>query len=103
MTNNNLIASLLRDDKSKMATSIACGASAVALIYYNREVRNQIANIFMVRFLLLLFVAVVFRWSSFIIIIIIIIIISLMMMMMVMTMPLLVCERETTRLIFREC
>jgi hypothetical protein len=27
----------------------------------------------------------------------------LMMMMMVMTMPLLVCERETTRLIFREC
>ena len=103
MTNNNLIASLLRDDKSKMATLIACGASAVALIYYNREVRNQIANIFMVRFLLLLFVAVVFRWSSFIIIIIIIIIISLMMMMMVMTMPLLVCERETTRLIFREC
>ena len=102
MTNNNLIASLLRDDKSKMATLIACGASAVALIYYNREVRNQIANIFMVRFLLLLFVAVVFRWSSFIIIIIIIII-SLMMMMMVMTMPLLVCERETTRLIFREC
>lgn len=100
MTNNNLIASLLRDDKSKMATLIACGASAVALIYYNREVRNQIANIFMVRFLLLLFVAVVFRWSSFIIIIIII---SLMMMMMVMTMPLLVCERETTRLIFREC
>ena len=98
MTNNNLIASLLRDDKSKMATLIACGASAVALIYYNREVRNQIANIFMVRFLLLLFVAVVFRWSSFIIIII-----SLMMMMMVMTMPLLVCERETTRLIFREC
>lgn len=56
MTNNNLsIASLLRDDKSKMATLIACGASAVALIYYNREVRNQIANIFMVRFLLLLF------------------------------------------------
>ncbi len=54
MTNNNLIASLLRDDKSKMATLIACGASAVALIYYNREVRNQIANIFMVRFLLLL-------------------------------------------------
>ena len=102
MTNNNLIASLLRDDKSKMATLIACGASAVALIYYNREVRNQIANIFMVRFLLLLFVAVVFRWSSFIIIIIIIII-SLMMMMMVMTMPLLVCERKTTRLIFREC
>ena len=102
MTNNNLsIASLLRDDKSKMATLIACGASAVALIYYNREVRNQIANIFMVRFLLLLFVvAVVFRWSSFIIIIIII---SLMMMMMVMTMPLLVCERKTTRLIFREC
>lgn len=100
MTNNNLsIASLLRDDKSKMATLIACGASAVALIYYNREVRNQIANIFMVRFLLLLFVAVVFRWSSFIIIIII----SLMMMMMVMTMPLLVCERKTTRLIFREC
>ena len=98
MTNNNLIASLLRDDKSKMATLIACGASAVALIYYNREVRNQIANIFMVRFLLLLFVAVVFRWSSFIIIII-----SLMMMMMVMTMPLLVCERKTTRLIFREC
>lgn len=48
MTNNNLsIASLLRDDKSKMATLIACGASAVALIYYNREVRNQIANIFM--------------------------------------------------------
>ena len=105
MTNNNLIASLLRDDKSKMATLIACGASAVALIYYNREVRNQIANIFMVRFLLLLFVvAVVFRWSSFIIIIIIIIIISLMMMMMVMTMPLLVCERKTrTRLIFCEC
>ena len=102
MTNNNLIASLLRDDKSKMATLIACGASAVALIYYNREVRNQIANIFMVRFLLLLFVAVVFRWSSFTIIIIIIII-SLIMMMMVMTMPLLVCERETTRLIFREC
>ena len=102
MTNNTLIASLLRDDKSKMATLIACGASAVALIYYNREVRNQIANIFMVRFLLLLFVAVVFRWSSFIIIIIIIII-SLMMMMMVMTMPLLVCERETTRLIFHEC
>ena len=102
MTNNNLIASLLRDDKSKMATLIACGASAVALIYYNREVRNQIANIFMVRFLLLLFVAVVFRWSSFIIIIIIIII-SLMMMMMVMTMPLLVCERKTTRLIFCEC
>ena len=101
MTNNNLIASLLRDDKSKMATLIACGASAVALIYYNREVRNQIANIFMVRFLLLLFVAVVFRWSSFIIIIIIIII--SLMMMMVMTMPLLVCERETTRLIFREC
>ena len=102
MTNNNLsIASLLRDDKSKMATLIACGASAVALIYYNREVRNQIANIFMVRFLLLLFVvAVVFRWSSFIIIIIII---SLMMMMMVMTMPLLVCERKTTRLIFCEC
>ena len=100
MTNNNLIASLLRDDKSKMATLIACGASAVALIYYNREVRNQIANIFMVRFLLLLFVAVVFRWSSFIIIIIII---SLMMMMMVMTMPLLACERKTTRLIFREC
>ena len=101
MTNNNLIASLLRDDKSKMATLIACGASAVALIYYSREVRNQIANIFMVRFLLLLFVvAVVFRWSSFIIIIIII---SLMMMMMVMTMPLLVCERKTTRLIFREC
>jgi hypothetical protein len=26
-----------------------------------------------------------------------------LMMMMVMTMPLLVCERETTRLIFREC
>ena len=102
MTNNNLIASLLRDDKSKMATLIACGASAVALIYYNREVRNQIANIFMVRFLLLLFVAVVFRWSSFIIIIIIIII-SLMMMMMVMTMPLLACERKTTRLIFCEC
>ena len=100
MTNNNLIASLLRDDKSKMATLIACGASAVALIYYNREVRNQIANIFMVRFLLLLFVAVVFRWSSFIIIIIII---SLMMMMMVMTMPLLACERKTTRLIFCEC
>lgn len=102
MTNNNLsIASLLRDDKSKMATLIACGASAVALIYYNREVRNQIANIFMVRFLLLLFVvAVVFRWSSFIIIIII----SLMMMMMVMTMPLLACERKTrTRLIFCEC
>jgi len=100
MTNNNLsIASLLRDDKSKMATLIACGASAVALIYYNREVRNQIANIFMVRFLLLLFVvAVVFRWSSFIIIIIIIII-SLMMMMMVMTMPLLVCERKTTRVL----
>ena len=100
MTNNNLsIASLLRDDKSKMATLIACGASAVALIYYNREVRNQIANIFMVRFLLLLFVvAVVFRWSSFIIIII-----SLMMMMMVMTMPLLACERKTTRLIFCEC
>ena len=72
MTNNNLIASLLRDDKSKMATLIACGASAVALIYYNREVRNQIANIFMVRFLLLFVVAVVFRWSSFIIIIIII-------------------------------
>lgn len=73
MTNNNLIASLLRDDKSKMATLIACGASVYALIYYNREVRNQIANIFMVRFLLLLFVvAVVFRWSSFIIIIIII-------------------------------
>ena len=103
MTNNNLIASLLRDDKSKMATLIACGASVYALIYYNREVRNQIANIFMVRFLLLLFVvAVVFRWSSFIIIIIIIII-SLMMMMMVMTMPLLVCERKTTRLIFCEC
>lgn len=101
MKNNNLIASLLRDDKSKMATLIACGASAVALIYYNREVRNQIANIFMVRFLLLLFVvAVVFRWSSFIIIIIII---SLMMMMMVMTMPLLACERKTTRLIFCEC
>lgn len=101
MTNNNLIASLLRDDKSKMATLIACGASAVALIYYNREVRNQIANIFMVRFLLLLFVvAVVFRWSSFIIIIIII---SLMMMMVVMTMPLLACERKTTRLIFCEC
>ena len=101
MTNNTLIASLLRDDKSKMATLIACGASAVALIYYNREVRNQIANIFMVRFLLLLFaVAVVFRWSSFIIIIII----SLMMMMMVMTMPLLACERKTrTRLIFCEC
>jgi len=102
MTNNNLIASLLRDDKSKMATLIACGASAVALIYYNREVRNQIANIFMVRFLLLLLfvVAVVFRWSSFIIIIII----SLMMMMMVMTMPLLACERKTrTRLIFCEC
>ena len=101
MTNNNLsIASLLRDDKSKMATLIACGASAVALIYYNREVRNQIANIFMVRFLLLLFVvAVVFRWSSFIIIIIII----SLMMMMVMTMPLLACERKTTRLIFREC
>ena len=100
MTNNNLIASLLRDDKSKMATLIACGASAVALIYYNREVRNQIANIFMVRFLLLLFVvAVVFRWSSFIIIIIIIIIISLMMMMMVMTMPLLACERKTTRVL----
>ena len=100
MTNNNLsIASLLRDDKSKMAALIACGASAVALIYYNREVRNQIANIFMVRFLLLLFVvAVVFRWSSFIIIII-----SLMMMMMVMTMPLLACERKTTRLIFCEC
>ena len=99
MTNNNLIASLLRDDKSKMATLIACGASAVALIYYNREVRNQIANIFMVRFLLLLFVvAVVFRWSSFIIIIIIIII-SLMMMMMVMTMPLLVCEREKRRVV----
>lgn len=96
MTNNNLIASLLRDDKSKMATLIACGASAVALIYYNREVRNQIANIFMVRFLLLLFVAaVVFRWSSFIIIIII----SLMMMMMVMTMPLLACERKTTRVL----
>lgn len=96
MTNNNLIASLLRDDKSKMATLIACGASAVALIYYNREVRNQIANIFMVRFLLLLFVvAVVFRWSSFIIIIII----SLMMMMMVMTMPLLVCEREKRRVV----
>ena len=93
MTNNTLIASLLRDDKSKMATLIACGASAVALIYYNREVRNQIANIFMVRFLLLLFVvAVVFRWSSFIIIII-----SLMMMMMVMTMPLLACEREKRR------
>jgi hypothetical protein len=53
MTNNNLIASLLRDDKSKMATLIACGASVYALIYYNREVRNQIANIFMVRFLLL--------------------------------------------------
>lgn len=76
MTNNNLsIASLLRDDKSKMATLIACGASAVALIYYNREVRNQIANIFMVRFLLLLFVVAVvvssvFRWSSFIITII---------------------------------
>jgi len=102
MTNNNLIASLLRDDKSKMAALIACGASAVALIYYNREVRNQIANIFMVRFLLLLFVvAVVFRWSSFIIIIIIISL--MMMMMMVMTMPLLACERETTRLIFREC
>ena len=100
MTNNNLIASLLRDDKSKMATLIACGASAVALIYYNREVRNQIANIFMVRFLLLLFVAVVFRWSSFIIIIIISL---MMMMMMVMTMPLLVCERKTTRLIFCEC
>ena len=101
MTNNNLsIASLLRDDKSKMATLIACGASAVALIYYNREVRNQIANIFMVRFLLLLFVvAVVFRWSSFIIIIIII----SLMMMMVMTMPLLACERKTTRLIFCEC
>ena len=102
MTNNNLsIASLLRDDKSKMATLIACGASAVALIYYNREVRNQIANIFMVRFLLLLFVAVVFRWSSFIIIIIIISL--MMMMMMVMTMPLLACERKTTRLIFCEC
>ena len=99
MKNNNLIASLLRDDKSKMATLIACGASAVALIYYNREVRNQIANIFMVRFLLLLFVvAVVFRWSSFIIIII------SLMMMMVMTMPLLACERKTrTRLIFCEC
>ena len=105
MTNNNLsIASLLRDDKSKMAALIACGASAVALIYYNREVRNQIANIFMVRFLLILFVvAVVFRWSSFIIIIIIIIISLMMMMMMVMTMPLLVCERKTTRLIFCEC
>ena len=101
MTNNTLIASLLRDDKSKMATLIACGASAVALIYYNREVRNQIANIFMVRFLLLLFVvAVVFRWSSFIIIIIK----EMMMMMMVMTMPLLACERKTrTRLIFCEC
>lgn len=102
MTNNKLsIASLLRDDKSKMATLIACGASAVALIYYNREVRNQIANIFMVRFLFfsVAVVSSVFRWSSFIIIIII----SLMMMMMVMTMPLLVCERKTTRLIFREC
>jgi hypothetical protein len=95
MTNNNFIASLLRDDKSKMATLIACGASAVALIYYNREVRNQIANIFMVRFLLLLFVAaVVFRWSSFIIIISL-----MMMMMMVMTMPLLACERKTTRVL----
>jgi len=53
MTNNNnlMIASLLRDDKSKVAALIACGASVYALIYYNREVRNQIANIFMVRFL----------------------------------------------------
>jgi len=66
--NNNLIASLLRDDKSKVATLIACGASVYALIYYNREVRNQIANIFMVRFLFFSRRRLVFRWSSFIII-----------------------------------
>ena len=63
-----MIASLLRDDKSKVAALIACGASVYALIYYNREVRNQIANIFMVRFLFFSRRRLVFRWSSFIII-----------------------------------
>ena len=48
-TTSTTLASLLKDDKSKVATLVACGASAAALIYYNREVRNQIANIFMVR------------------------------------------------------
>merc|ERR1712100_567699 len=46
-TTSTTLASLLKDDKSKVATLVACGASAAALIYYNREVRNQIANIFM--------------------------------------------------------
>tara|TARA_B100000519_G_scaffold188748_1_gene186586 strand:+ start:318 stop:476 length:159 start_codon:yes stop_codon:yes gene_type:complete len=50
MATSTTLASLLKDDKSKVATLVACGASAAALIYYNREVRNQIANIFMVRF-----------------------------------------------------
>jgi hypothetical protein len=50
-----LIQSLLKDDKSKVATLIAAGASACALIYYNQEIRNQIANIFMVRLFYLLF------------------------------------------------
>ena len=49
MATSTTLASLLKDDKSKVATLVACGASAAALIYYNREVRNQIANIFMVR------------------------------------------------------
>ena len=48
-TTSTTLASLLKDDKSKVATLVACGASAAALIYYNREVRNQIANIFVVR------------------------------------------------------
>ena len=60
MATSTTLASLLKDDKSKVATLVACGASAAALIYYNREVRNQIANIFMVRFCRWLYL-VIFR------------------------------------------
>jgi hypothetical protein len=58
-----LIQSLLKDDKSKVATLIAAGASACALIYYNQEIRNQIANIFMVRLFYLLFLLPFFSLS----------------------------------------
>ena len=40
---------LLKDDKTKVGALVAAGLTVAALMYHQRAVRNQVANIFMVR------------------------------------------------------
>ena len=51
----SLAQQILKDDKSKLSTIIACGCATVALIYHQRAVREQLSNIFMVSFIFCFF------------------------------------------------